>query len=279
MVHIQKLEQKHLTEALELCRENGWNQLHQDWLRILCYEPDGCFAAFRKGKLIGTVTSTRYGNQLAWIGMMLVHSEYRRSGIGQRLIETCLEFLEQRSIKTIRLDATPMGYPLYKKLSFQSEHKLRRWHRKSDRAFKKPGEPITGLTTPSSDQLSDTHKSLDQTAFGCDREEWLNRVLDDSHLVCHENGFGMIRSGYLADYLGPVCATDQVTAQRLIERLVNQTERDIFWDILAENKIAESVAQKFGFVAVRDLTRMYRGERQSCVDPHILYGLADPAVG
>ena len=279
MIHIQKLEQEHLTEALELCRENGWNQLHQDWMRILRYQPDGCFAAFSKGKLLGTVTSTSYRTQLAWIGMMLVHSEYRRSGIGQRLIETCLEFLEHRCIKTVRLDATPMGYPLYKKFSFQSELKLRRWHRKSDRAVKKPGEATTGLTTSGSDQLFDTHKSLDQAAFGCDREEWLNRVRNDSHLICHENGFGMIRSGYLADYLGPVCAPNQVIAQRLIERLVKQTDRDIFWDILAENKIAESVAQKLGFVAVRDLTRMYRGERQSCVEPNILYGLVDPAVG
>ena len=82
MVHLQKVEKEHLTKALDLSRENDWNQLHQDWMRILRYQIEGCFAAFSKGKLIGTVTANSYGTQHAWIGIMLVHSEYRRSGVG-----------------------------------------------------------------------------------------------------------------------------------------------------------------------------------------------------
>lgn len=279
MFHIQRLEQKHLAEALKLCRENGWNQTHDDWMRILRYQPDGCFAAISDEKLVGTVTSTLYGNQLAWIGMMLVRSQYRRLGIGQSLLETCIEFLKQQSIKTIRLDATPLGYTLYKKLGFQPEYQLRRWHRKAHEVSKESQPLSDGVITRVRDRFLDRHLTLDQRAFGCDRKEWLNQVINDSHYISAANGFGMIRGGYLADYLGPVCASDQGTAQRIVHSLIDLTQRDIFWDILSENETAESLAESFGFNAVRDLTRMYRGEPLSVAQPNILYGLVDPAVG
>ena len=46
----------------------------------------------------GVVTTTRYGNELAWIGMMLVHSEYRRRGIATALMDAAINICDQRKL-------------------------------------------------------------------------------------------------------------------------------------------------------------------------------------
>src|SRR5436190_22480309 len=105
-----------LPAADALRREVGWNQKPQDWRRLLRLEPNGCFLAMHKGFLAGTVTTTTYGTALAWIGMMLVHPDHRRMGIATRLINRALEYLKEREVRCVKLDATPAGQPLYEQL-------------------------------------------------------------------------------------------------------------------------------------------------------------------
>src|SRR5437870_2531869 len=50
----------------------GWNQTRNDWRRLLTHEPRGCFIAEWDGSPAGTSTTTCYGTDLAWIGMVLV---------------------------------------------------------------------------------------------------------------------------------------------------------------------------------------------------------------
>ena len=56
----------------------GWNQTVDDWKCFLALEPDGCFLAEWNGAPVGTATTTVYGPELAWIGMALVHPDFRR---------------------------------------------------------------------------------------------------------------------------------------------------------------------------------------------------------
>jgi len=103
----------HLPIALELEEKERWNQTARDWKRLLTLSPDGCFGAFCGGQLIGTVTVMAYGQNLAWIGMMIVAQEYRGRGIGKRLMLAALDYCESKHIETIKLDATPAGRPRY----------------------------------------------------------------------------------------------------------------------------------------------------------------------
>ncbi len=96
----------------------GWNQLRQDWLRFIRWEPKGCFVAEAGDQILGTVTTTSYGTALAWIGMMLVHPEHRRKGIATQLMEKAVDYLKGQGVHCIRLDATPAGLPLYEKMGF-----------------------------------------------------------------------------------------------------------------------------------------------------------------
>ena len=73
--------------AMQLKEAAGWNQTEDDWRRLLMLEPNGCFAAIKDGRLVGTTTTTTYGNDLAWIGMVLVDPQYRRQGIASEVNE------------------------------------------------------------------------------------------------------------------------------------------------------------------------------------------------
>jgi len=116
-----------LTFAQQLCRAAGWNQTEADWLRLLQLGPEGCFLISADGQPAGTATTTVYSEQLAWIGMVLVHPAFRRRGLATRLMQHCLSWLRDGlGIPCIKLDATPAGQPLYRRLGFQIDAELHR---------------------------------------------------------------------------------------------------------------------------------------------------------
>lgn len=275
MPEIRLLERRDIPQALELCRIAGWNQIASDWERILDYGTGGCYGAFDKEHLLGTVTSTKYAGDLAWIGMMLVHPRFRRLGIGRCLLCQCVEKLRQTSVKTIKLDTTPLGENLYRQIGFRTECGIQRWHRKHT-DIQHDGELSSESQT---DCFSDEHASLDQLAFGCDRLEWIHHLIPSSRFLSCNDGFCMLRQGYLADYLGPMSTRSVETANKLVALAIQQTSNDIFWDILEDNHQAKKIAHQHNFIPVRKLTRMFLSANAVKADPNFLYALADPAVG
>jgi GNAT superfamily N-acetyltransferase len=49
------------------------------------------------------------GEDLAWIGMMLVAQEHRGRGVGKQLMRTALDHCGRSGIAEVKLDATPAG--------------------------------------------------------------------------------------------------------------------------------------------------------------------------
>ncbi len=254
-----------------LVEQAGWNQLPSDWQRLIELEPQGCFVARLEGAIAGTLTTICYGSELAWIGMMLVDQRFRRQGIGRCLMEHAIATLQNRSIRSIQLDATPLGKLLYDQLGFRTEFAFHRWH--------KPGSPTaSSAPTATSMPLSDANYALDRVTFGADRSVLLSCLADDSKVVSTSDGsFGMLRCGRVADYLGPVSATES-SAALIIRQLVDSTSRDLFWDIPSQNTSAVYLATCCQCSPVRTLFRMTLG---SSPQPHwvTLYALADPALG
>src|SRR5687768_13590418 len=87
----------------------GWNQTRSDWQRFLDLSPRGCFVAELNRVVVGTVTTIRYGRELGWVGMLLVHAGARRQGIGESLLRAALNYLQNEQVRCVKLDATPLG--------------------------------------------------------------------------------------------------------------------------------------------------------------------------
>ena len=103
-IEIRLLFESDIPSAMRLKEAAGWNQTEADWRRLLLLQPNGCFAAVKDGRVVGTTTTTIY-DELAWIGMVLVDPQHRRQGIAATLMNVALEYLNGK-VDTIKLDAT-----------------------------------------------------------------------------------------------------------------------------------------------------------------------------
>ena len=128
-LHIREMTLDDADCVTRLKDQVGWNQTADDIRRLIEYEPEGCFMAEVDSVPVGTVSTTSYGTRLAWIGMMLVLPEYRRRSIARRLMQSSIDYLQGRGVTCIKLDATPLGQPLYEQLGFHAEWGFQRWER------------------------------------------------------------------------------------------------------------------------------------------------------
>ncbi len=271
-IKIRNLCESDLTSVDEFVQQALWNQLRVDWQRVLQYEPNGCFAAFSNNRLIGTVTTTTYGKDLGWIGMMLVHTDFRRRGIATALMRRAMTYLVDNHVVCIKLDATPEGQIVYEQLGFAAEWRFHRWERAAD-------QPSQIVPCNQIESCDDRLQQLDCEAFGANRFGLLKLLQKNSYTICVEDGFGMIRSGRRATYLGPVTAASFQCAEQIIRELIDLISGRLFWDIPGGNDDAQSLAQQLGFTPVRNLTRMRRGHLLREPNISMQYAIAAPETG
>ena len=272
-MQIRPMTEADLAAADELRRLAGWNQTLEDWRLLLGLEPKGCFLAIEDNGVVGTVTTTAYGPELAWIGMMLVHPERRRQGIGTRLMRTALDYLQGCGIACIRLDATPAGRPVYEKLGFVCEWNLTRHQ----------GAAVAGRLLNTRELVEadwPAVEKLDAAAFGVARGHILRALAQRSRATMVTPaegpiiGFGMLRRGSHCDYLGPAAGDGS-----LICALLENATGPVFWDVPDDNHQARALAEHLGFEQVRPLTRMRCGPDTVKSDPEAQLGIADPSLG
>src|SRR5215217_1379679 len=222
-VEIRLLRESDIAAAMDLKKSAGWNQTENDWRTLLQLEPNGCFAAVLDEELVGTTTTTCYGSDLAWVGMVLVRPEKRRTGIATKLLESALHYLDTK-VSTVKLDATADGKHVYERLGFEVESLIERWSRKGE-AVRLDVQP----ETVDSDMRRQILQ-LDRTAFGADRSKLLNALLASSCVrpgvttteAGSVAGYALARSGSTAAYIGPVVSWERSAAAGAIDQVLEQ---------------------------------------------------------
>ena len=261
---IRAMTPQDIPGAMRLKEAAGWNQIPADWSRLLALEPAGCFTDEREGAPAGTATAVCYGTELAWIGMVLVAPEYRRQGIARGLTQRAVAWLRGRGIGCIKLDASDMGLPLYRRLGFVDEQPIERWARFPGKAAAAPAAPAAA----GGKQL-DAHGELDRLAFGADRSALLASLAaaDGGCRCANDGGYLLGRPGSGGWFLGPCAASGEAAAGALVRAfLESRASETVFWDLLPANAPAARLARRFGFRPHRRLTRMVLedGEARPC---------------
>ncbi len=280
-VEIESLSEVHLPEALRLSEQSQWNQTERDWRRLLQSPPRGCFGALIEGRLIGTVTTVAYGTELAWIGMMLVDPDYRRRGLGTRLMQAALEHLQRIGVNSIKLDATPAGRPLYESLGFRPEGVVERWEGMGQAGVKKKWPAWDERFLPAI-------YAFDRLAFGADRRVMLSFLIDDSPVLPlvaitpegQLEGFALARPGRRAFYIGPVAARGRETALALLDGMLAQLAGEkVYLDFNTGFGLSSEVLADRGLVKQRELTQMSFGPETLAGLSERIFGLAGPELG
>jgi GNAT superfamily N-acetyltransferase len=266
-----------LAPALELGRKCGWNQTEADW-RLLLPSPSVFCVARREGRLLGTAGAVCYGQDLAWICMVLVDEAERGHGIGTRLVAEVLERLS--GFAAIGLDATPQGRPIYARLGFGDGYALARFQ-----AEPSPGLPPAPSARPLRDADLPSLLDWDREVFGADRAAVLRfaRAEAPEYAFCIErggriDGYCLGRHGQVAEHLGPVVARTSAVAHELAAAVrTRNRERRFFVDATLQPEWLTSLLA-LGFRQQRTFTRMYRGPAPQ-KPPGALYAILGPEFG
>jgi len=272
--------------GLRLSRQAGWNQLESDWRRFMNMQPDGCFVAELDGRPVGTTTTCIF-ESVAWIAMVLVDEESRGRGVGKKLLKHSLDFLDGRKVKTVRLDATHLGRPLYEKLGFVPEYELVRFQGIAQSSITPGGSlkaagfgdgggkavPKRHKASPSDSHLAPPELFADMIEFdrrvtGTNRAKMLSLLFAElpenariQRLGDKIDGFVTMRPGANAVQIGPCIASMNAGPALLSDALNRCAGKAVFVDMPTGNVHAMKIAESRGLEIQRRFTRMCRGEK------------------
>lgn len=264
-VEIRPFQDADLPFAERLSAAAGWNQTSADWLRFQLLSAGGMFVAVQQQVVCGTVACFAFG-RVGWIAMMLVDEPYRGRGIGRRLMEFALQHLGANDVDCIRLDATPLGRPLYEKMGFVEEYTLTRFGG-CVLAPNKPTAPSDTVLEDLTQEEWETCMLLDATCLTVDRRRLLSCLFQESPrslLGAKQEGrlvgYLTARPGRLATFLGPGVALDESAGAALLkEQFWRHRGMALLVDIPNSQSTAYELAESSGLTARRALTRMRRG--------------------
>jgi hypothetical protein len=207
--------------------------------------------------------------------MMLVDPSYRRTGIGTRLLEEALLFLDD--MPTVRLDATPAGFHLYQPSGFREEYRLQRMERRPSPAVTLPDASVRQMADANLDEVFE----WDTRVFGADRRGLLESFRRQAPMYARIagspiSGYTFGRPGHLFEHIGPVVARDEETASSLVAGcLAASPDRPFIIDVpIHASWVRRLESQQF--VLQRPFIRMQRGHCWNGHPPCDMFAIAGP---
>lgn len=283
MVSLKTLAIQDIGQAIRLSDAEGWNQTEADWELLIQDSRHVCLAAEVEEKIIGTATAINYRNEVAWIGMVLVDKEYRGKGVSKILLSGLFEQLG--SCRSVKLDATPAGQPVYQKFGFQNEYMIQRLtaHSISVKTLLFYDELPERIHI---NEISEIIK-YDQQVFGANREQlikYLYKNEPDNAWVIRQDGkvcgLALGRKGARFYQAGPVLAKNTQDAMKLITiSLVGIKDQPIVVDVLEDKKELTDWLISLGFIIQRPFVRMYRNENPFPGIPNNQFLICGPEFG
>jgi GNAT superfamily N-acetyltransferase len=260
-VQIRTMIPSDLDGALALSSLMGWNQRLENWRLLTGLAPAGSFVAIADRRVVGTAIGIDYGG-FGWIAMMLVHPDHRGHGLGAALLELALEAIPPAI--PVKLDATPLGRPLYERHGFVLETALTRWVRPAGPAPTntaadiRPVEPadLAGIVRTDSAIVGGDRATVIRSV-AAETPEYAWRTADDDTQYC------LGRYGRIFDQIGPVVAGDEQTAIALASAALERVgQKAAVVDAYDQHAAFVDWLGSAGFEAQRPLYRMRRGATQ-----------------
>lgn len=191
-----------------------------------------------------------------------------------------------QSSASIKLDATPAGFPVYRQLGFEEEYTLLRMVA-TDPIIRsvdtEDGEAAVSLTALDLDEIY----PLDSVVFGADRREVLLHALRSvPSIACRiqhgENteGYLLARTGTRYVHLGPLVAENDSDAKSLLSFALGRIfPSPLVIDVPKGKQEWVSWLESRGFRVQRELFRMYLKSNEHAGDPGRIYAVCGPELG
>ncbi len=262
-LQIQQLNRNDLNILIDWASKEGWNPSKNDAEVFWNTDPVGFYGFFYEGNLIAAGAVISYSNEFGFMGLFIVKSEFRNSGIGRKLWYARRNILIQRLQKnaSIGMDGVVAMQPFYKKGGFTI-------------AFREERYEFVGREFPLSDQISTIDRidfekivQYDISFFGCKRTQFLNGWLymPESNAIQYKKnneigGYAVLRAAERGYKIGPLFANTAAIAEELFEYCLSIVpNQPVFLDIPTINEEAVSLVKQYTGQYVFECARMYYG--------------------
>lgn len=259
---IRNFKPEDIGEVKKLCNMVHWPLTMQDIKRLYELEPDGWFCAEVDNQYVGQAMGIAMGS-LGCVGMIIVHENYRRRGIGTALTTEATNYLRNKGAKTIRLDATLEGYNTYKKLGFLDEFPV--LHYVKGVASSNPPLPKISEVKPLVAADIEAVIEFDKFSFGVNRAKVLKALFSDSRAFVIKHGreiqgYVMCRDTTTGHWLGPLIANDVLNAEKLLQQVLRElSDKEIRLGVPSINHNAITLFESHDFRTEFEITRMCYG--------------------
>jgi GNAT superfamily N-acetyltransferase len=277
---IRRLGADDLRACAALAVDRGWWPERAKWLLLLeASEAYGVDAPDGQG-LAGSVALTRWGADVAAIGMMLTASRYGGQGLGRALMEHALRAAGEDT--AVSLFGTDSGRPLYEKLGFKPVRRsiAFRGHFHLDphgnNSKKRTGRAEAAGSAALAESSGDVRVAteadlpailtLDRDVYGADRTRILTRLpAFAERIVVLEATEGIV--GYAAAWrteaylmVGPLVAPDGAAARRLVTELAADSTVAVRLDLDPDRPELPGWARAHGLEPTERTVFMTRGD-------------------
>ena len=190
MFHVEKMEPKDYSFAIELSNTLDWKMTIKDFEFMCTVEPLGCFVLYDDLEKLGVVTCVSF-DRIGWFGNFIVKKEYRDQGAGSFLLQKAITYLKNKGVQTIGLYSYPELTDFYEKFGFKKNDEFI--------IFQGNPSPLIDLEVVTIAEKNDFSKILnfDRVCLGFNRDKTLNLIFSDKNNIIYFLNQGNFLKGYV----------------------------------------------------------------------------------
>ncbi|RWL92187.1 MAG: GNAT family N-acetyltransferase [Mesorhizobium sp.] len=278
-IAVKQLQEKHLAAAQVLSAAVKWPHRPQEWKFALSLGRG--LAAMDGDSLVGTTIWYPFGRQYATFGMVAVSPSMQGRGIGRLLMETALRDAGGR---TMLLNATVEGRPLYEKFGFKAIGAVRQ-HEAANAVPASVPLPEGACFRSMEETDLDSVIALDEQAAGFRRSGMLRALKEIAKGLILEQGGEMVAWSFFRRFghgyvIGPVGARGATAAQAVIARWIAGNRSEFLRIDVPLSSGLSSWLEDQGLARAHELVTMAIGEAPAplATGPS-LFALANQGLG
>ncbi len=242
---------------LEWARMEGWNPGLADASAFHAADPEGFIGCFVEGRLTAGISAIRYGDDFGFIGLYIVHPDFRGRGLGRKVWDAGMAHLTGR---IIGLDGVPEQQANYRNMGFKPVYETFRW---SGVLF---GESHPDAKRVKAELIPDV-LDFDRHCFPARRDAFLDLWLRPPRIAMAimEDGevraYAVCRRCHDGYKVGPLFAGSFAQAERLLQACaVEAAGENLHLDIPASQFAFATSLESRGFTRGFVTARMYCGQ-------------------
>ena len=247
-----------MPEVIASAQAEGWNPGLEDHLAFFKADPNGFFVGEVDSQLVAFISAVRYPGNYGFMGLYIVHPDYRGQGYGLALWNHAIDYLKNY---TIGLDGVVAQIDNYKKSGFELAFMQMRW---SVKALTFPENPLVKSVSE-----ADCTRIIayDQSVFGFDRTAFLTAWINMSNaqgFYTQENdtitGWALIRACGEGYKIGPLFADSQEVAHQLFQACHSSVKDmgEVYIDMPETQCHYQEFVEQYGLTCQFKTARMYK---------------------